>query len=353
MMHPIENKMKEPAIDDTISSTTPQQLMRISENQQTSADHSNNLDSKQPIAFILSKEQFVNSTKSVGLINLGNTCFLNAVIQQFNGFPDLKEYLFNYNGDNVFLIEFRELLFEMSRPSNGPVSPFKLIKVLINWDGSAFNCNVQQDASELVLLIIDKLLSITPKETFNGTLIYHIDGVDEDYHTKIRQSFTILSVPISNQSFCLNDCLDSFHNEEHITYFAELLKKKISATQKANFSVLPYHLIIQLNRFQVDPSKNTYTKLNCPIFFPNELDMSQHLDQKIENQTKMIYILSGVIIHRGSANFGHYYSYVRNRTTGEWHIFDDTMAETTTINQIFHDSNQGNKNAYMLFYDRK
>lgn len=67
----------------------------------------------------------------------------------------------------------------------------------------------------------------------------------------------------------------------------------------------------------------------------------------------MIYVLGGVIIHQGSANFGHYYSYVRNRTTGEWHIFNDSIVETTTIDQIFHDSNREDKNAYMLFYDRE
>lgn len=40
---------------------------------------------------------------------------------------------------------------------------------------------------------------------------------------------------------------------------------------------------------------------------------------------KFVYDLYGVIVHRGSLNRGHYYSYCKNPNNKKWYLFDDEL----------------------------
>jgi ubiquitin C-terminal hydrolase len=37
------------------------------------------------------------------------------------------------------------------------------------------------------------------------------------------------------------------------------------------------------------------------------------------------YELVGVLCHQGEATAGHYYSYIRDRATGQWNEFNDSV----------------------------
>ena len=60
-------------------------------------------------------------------------------------------------------------------------------------------------------------------------------------------------------------------------------------------------------------------KINDFFSFPLDLDMKNY---SFEEETE--FILSGVIIHVGFADAGHYYSYIRDRYTNEWFEFNDS-----------------------------
>ncbi len=48
-----------------------------------------------------------------------------------------------------------------------------------------------------------------------------------------------------------------------------------------------------------------------------------------------VYDLYGVIIHRGSLNRGHYYSYCKNNDNQKWYLFDDELVrEEDDLNVI-------------------
>ena len=78
----------------------------------------------------------------------------------------------------------------------------------------------------------------------------------------------------------------------------------------------------------------------------------------------MEYILTGILVHGGSnIQSGHYYSYIMDQETGNWHQFNDNTISDYNIdadleNECFGNKgenkvNQYGKTAYLLFYTKK
>lgn len=63
-------------------------------------------------------------------------------------------------------------------------------------------------------------------------------------------------------------------------------------------------------------------KITSSFCFPSEINMSQRLSDN--SQSELIYDLSAVLIHKGSAvNSGHYIAHIKDETTEQWWEFDD------------------------------
>ncbi|GFZ15537.1 ubiquitin-specific protease 26 [Actinidia rufa] len=66
----------------------------------------------------------------------------------------------------------------------------------------------------------------------------------------------------------------------------------------------------------------TKKKITSAFCFPGELDMGHRLPEY--SQSKLIYDLAAVLIHKGSAvNSGHYVAHIKDENTGQWWEFDD------------------------------
>ena len=98
---------------------------------------------------------------------------------------------------------------------------------------------------------------------------------------------------------------------------------------------LPAHLLVHLKRFRFDHRKRKRIKLHDRLEFPMLLDVAAFTSNTVlssasaaasasteesssssnNGSSSTLYELSGVIVHRGSASKGHYYSLVRNRHT--------------------------------------
>lgn len=73
-------------------------------------------------------------------------------------------------------------------------------------------------------------------------------------------------------------------------------------------------------------------------------------------QDYYVYKLCGVIIHKGTANYGHYVSIAVDRESGsQWYEFNDSFVEHFSLDQLpaeaFGRADKSN-NAYMLVYER-
>ena len=109
--------------------------------------------------------------------------------------------------------------------------------------------------------------------------------------------------------------------------------------------------------------------------FPLQLDMKSFLndetlpktDTKIGKNTNSMsrnrteYQLSSVIVHDGSASYGHYICYARPdpyKKPETWLKLNDQSVSDATFKEVFQSavgsnkSDKSSKNAYMLFYTR-
>ena len=145
-------------------------------------------------------------------------------------------------------------------------------------------------------------------------------------------------------------------------------------SNRACFKDLPDNLIFHLKRFDYDVMTGMRSKINDAFEFPRQIDMAPyHVDYQMNPNMQGspdVFELVGVLVHSGTAESGHYYSYIRERpvdasSDDAWVEFNDMDVTRFDPNQIADQCFGGyseatpytarflkNWNAYMLFYER-
>ena len=136
----------------------------------------------------------------------------------------------------------------------------------------------------------------------------------------------------------------------------EAANAKFDALRRDWLAELPELLIVHLKRWEFDYQTFLMKKNNNFCHFPMELDVADytHSSSYAKQQGTTMYILSGILIHRGPGWGGHYYSIIKDRETGQWYKFNDESVTKFNIHDISKESfgkDDGDQSAYMLFYD--
>lgn len=345
--------------------------------------------------------------KTSGLRNLGNTCFMNAVLQSlsnihsFCGYikqlPSLETKLAKKkhytrqckDGDEVFLVEeLRKTLVSLWQGSKTAISPEALFSVI--WKVvPRFRGYQQQDAHEFMRYLLDRLhtelLTLLPYPNYNSpfigakgksTIVTSIFGgllqnevtcLVCGMESKKHDPFLDLSLDIptkytvknltskSTEGSCdINDCLSSFVEleelEESELYMCSNCKKKQKSTKKFWIRRLPNVLCLHLKRFRW----NTFyrVKVDTHVHFPlTGLDMTRYMLNNLHETRNSCgghndYDLAAVIVHHGSgAGSGHYTAYAVNE--GQWYHFNDSSVTSCDEETVLKCK------AYILFYVRR
>jgi hypothetical protein len=146
----------------------------------------------------------------------------------------------------------------------------------------------------------------------------------------------------------------------------EQCKIKRACHKHLIFKSLPNILVIALKRFEFDYNTMLKYKLNKYFEFPHKLDMKNYLiENHIEKNTE--YELTGITIHYGIADSGHYYDLIKGPDK-KWYKFNDIFVtefkeedipkEAFGEKEISEEDSSKEKeriknNAYILIYKKK
>ncbi|OQR97706.1 ubiquitin domain containing protein, partial [Thraustotheca clavata] len=284
-----------------------------------------------------------NTSTYAGLYNPGCICYMNALLQQLFHMPAFRQCLLsssinNPSGNAEEVVELQRIFTALEATLQKSYDPSLFCVSHRDADGQPTDIRVQMDADEFFGTLLDRVETVLKKQSkdskslgFGGNLVNQI--ITETGHISEREEpFFALSVDVQNKN-SLQSSLSSYVQGETLegdnAYYCELDKRKVRALKRVCLKTLPPTLVIHLKRFEFDYDTMEKVKLNDFLEFPMELDMYPYtsdclgasVDGKIANNGQELYSLMGIVVHTGTSDTGHYYSFIQDRLTNTWHEF--------------------------------
>ncbi|GMH31372.1 hypothetical protein Nepgr_033215 [Nepenthes gracilis] len=304
-----------------------------------------------------------------GLINCGNSCYVNVVLQCLAFTPPLTAYLLQglhskscIEKECCFTCEFERLILA-SKEGGSPLSPIGIISQ-IRKIGSHLVDGREEDAHEFLRYAIESMQSICLRKagasrssvleeetnliglTFGGCLRSKVRCMRCHGKSARNERMMDLTVEVDGDIETLEEALGQFTGTELLDgdnkYECGRCKSKEKAKKKLTILEAPNVLTIALKRFQ----SGNFGKLNKSVQFPEILDLAPYM--KGASDKSPIYRLYGVVVHLDILNStfsGHYVCYVRN-VQNKWFKIDDSSVKPVDQQRVLIEG------AYMLFYSR-
>lgn len=320
----------------------------------------------------------------LGLKNLGNSCYLNSVLQCLTYTPPLANFCLKNQHSS-----FCDSSSEPDRKRDCPFcilekrivrslsidlaldSPAKIVSCLRLFS-EHFKCGRQEDAHEFLRYVIDachntclrlkKLQQQRTRKITNGsggeslsgnTIVKDIFGGSLQSQVKCLccgtesnkvDEIMDICLEISNCG-SLKDAMKKFFQAEILDgnnkYKCERCKKLVPAKKQMSILQAPNVLVVQLKRFEGIFGG----KIDRVIAFEEILVLASFMC-KASQDPHPEYSLFATIVHSGfSPESGHYYAYIKD-AMGRWYCCNDSYVTLSTMQEVLSEK------AYILFFAR-
>lgn len=344
---------------------------------------------------------------AVGLRNLGNTCYMNAVLQCLSHTSELRSILSPGSRSLIADINTRNpgsarsggrlpsrmaglfLCLWKATPPLSVLNP-RAIRFAISQATGSFADSRQHDAQECLLMILDVLsedlnrsaprsgqrspspdrsrlpFPVQEQAAWERSLAFndsHIEDLFASHEISMttcgecrNSSFSfapakVLSLEIPPAAVRVEDCLEAYFGRERLdisaSWHCEVCKHACPATKQLLFHRAPRYLLVHLKRFW-----GTREKITKDLAFPQRLDMSEY---SLDPRQPCVYELYALVLHSGRLESGHYTAAAA--VTGsdgvgrDWILFDDEATfHLPSFQHVLADGRR--QKAYVLFYKR-
>lgn len=244
--------------------------------------------------FLKASESFLKFREEgipAGLKNVGNTCYLNSLLQTYFMLPFLRNQILSYEptddakeDDKSFMLELKRLFAHLQHTNQKWLDPSKLFRNMVDETGNIIIIGSQEDVGEFNDIFLHRikngLIHSKNKMEYTFDELFQPEAVEilnfdqkEGQETPFDFGRNFI-LPVEKDMYDFYLAIDSFMCDE-LSEWTTPEGIKTKAVKWRWMNRLPSILMFQQQR--VGFVDNQQVKINYPLKFPKELWMDRYL----------------------------------------------------------------------------